>query len=126
MSDFYRSKSFIKLRDQWRERLRQDGFDDLEDRNENLKCHDTRTISFDNQEHICDFFIRLDHFMYYYPEMDLTERKILELYSQGIYIRNIQKSVLISESKIRRIISKYKKILVAVNRLILNTDFPSK
>jgi len=124
MSQFYRTKEFHDLSKEWRARLIESGFEDLEDAQENLKSKDKRTIAYENQDEIREFFLRLDHFMYFYPEMPRFERTVMELYSQGVYIKTIVKRVRASDKKVRNVVSRYKKLILAINRLLLNTDFP--
>ena len=120
MDEFYKSKEFQKLNRKWRKKLKSKGFDDIEAANKPVK-QDVRT--FKNIEETQSFFIMLDHFLYCYPDMPKEERKVMELYSKGVYIKNISTAVNASYSKVQKIIYRYEQIVRAVNRFILNTDF---
>lgn len=123
---FYKDPEFKQLADQWRERLSEEGFDDLEDLKENLKNPDIRSLGFQDQHNVCGFFLRLDTLLYHYPDCPRFERRVLELYSAGVHIKNIVKAVKGSDKTVRRVVMRYKKLILAINRMILATDFTPK
>lgn len=120
-----RSKDFKRLRDEWTKKLAESGFSDLEDKKGNLKQYDIRTISFQNRDEICAFFLTLDHLMFHYPEMPQDEKAVLALWTQGIYATEIARRLSFGRTKVKLIIGRYKHLIVAINRLFQSGDhFP--
>lgn len=118
MADFYRSKEFKKLSQAWRKRLKEDGFEDIE----NAKNIPKQFSSHDSEE-TRNTFIQLDHFLYYYPDMPRQERRVMELYSNSVMVKDIMRRISRSRSTVQRIIKRYKSLLIAINRMTLETDF---
>lgn len=121
---FYESPAFKELEKVWREKLKQSKFPDIEDSKERLKNPDNRTIAYENQDKIRDFFLSIDSFIAHYPDMPKFERKVMELYSRGIFIRSIVKQLRSSDKHVRNVIKRYKGLIMAVNRLYAHTEFP--
>lgn len=112
MSSQFRQQKFRDLQSQWYEKLKESGFNDIENKKEKLKEYDRRTISFDNRDIIRDFFIRLDHFVTNSSNIPKLHRQILELYSDGRYLGEIAKQVRCSRSKIKLVVYHYKKLII--------------
>lgn len=123
MKKFYQTQEFRELQEKWRRKLKQSGFDDLEN-GDFFRAHDIRTAAWANQNDIRDFFIALDHLMTHYPEMPPFERKVMELYSRGIYVKTIVQKTRKSDKTVRNVIKRYRDLLRAIGRLHLPTDFP--
>lgn len=103
-------KDLNKLKDHWYKILKQDGFNDIEDKRQNLKQYDRRTQSFDDRQDIMDFFLRIDHYLAV-TEVSPLERKILELYTRGVYVKDIALQINRSRQTVHRIIAIYKNIV---------------
>jgi len=93
----------------WYNKLKAEGFVDIEDSRQNLKQHNTRTIAYRNQDIILDFYLKLDKFLNERTDLKATHRKILELYSSGAKIIVIARQVRLSRMSIYRIITRYKR-----------------
>ncbi len=106
-----------KLKAEWDLRLKQDGFNDIEDARGNLKVHNRRTIAFDFRDDIRDYFIALDHYITRHEE-DIASKipnmhlQILKLHSSGMHNCEIQKVVKYGQTKIKKILRHYKKIIL--------------
>lgn len=107
---FYQTKEFKALDAEWKAKLEEEGFQDLEKRKD-FSQWNRRTIAYQNSETIRDFFIRLDHFLTEHPEIPDLHRKILSLYSEGRIVRHICRLVGRSYTTVRNIIRKYKAML---------------
>lgn len=105
------------LQAQWDQILKEAGFKDIEDRRGNLKKHDTRTIAYQNQSKIREFFLKLDHLLTIYHEMPRFERQVLERYSQGYHIKQIVKETHASDRHVRNVIDRYHGLIAALMRL---------
>lgn len=95
----------------WEERLKKEGLV--------LKEPSTRNKRFGSQEQTREFFLTLDAFLTHYPELDLFERKVLQMYSNGNSIVEINKKLKhTSKIYIERTIKRYSQIIVVIQRLI--------
>lgn len=104
---FYQRPEFLSLNKKWNQKLANSGFDDIEDKNENLKNPNIRTQSWDNRDQILEFYLALDEFLNL-NEIPGKHRKVLEMYSQGIYLKEISVKVSMSYAWVRLIVEKYK------------------
>lgn len=108
---FYERPDFTELNRHWKKRLKKAKFPDIEDHWENLKSHDRRTQIFDDRDSVLSFFQALDEFILL-GEMPSMHRKLLSLYSDGIYINEISARLNISERWVLKIIKKYKLLIL--------------
>lgn len=108
---FYQTPHFRALEKEWKKKLEQEGFRDQEDGHENLRNHDTRTIAFQNREAISSFYTALGHFLSQ-ERLPRRDRRILELYRQGEWIKSICERVQASDSTVRNTIRHYRKKLL--------------
>jgi hypothetical protein len=106
---FFKTQEFLSLQKEWREKLSRGGFADIEDPKGHLKTPDRRTIGFQNRDRIRDFFMDLDHYLTEHPEIPAEHRSVLEMYSEGFYLVHISKECKMSLTKVKVIISTYKK-----------------
>ena len=120
---FHKTPDFRELERIWRRKLKQDKFQDIEDRKERLIEKNKRTIAYENQELIRDYFLDLDHFMTHFPEMPKFERQVMELYCRGIYICDIAKQTRVKRLKVFRIVRRYKDLIIAINRLYASIHY---
>lgn len=111
MSSPFRHPKFRELQSRWYDKLKESGFNDIENKKEKLKEYDRRTIAFDNRDAIRDFFIRLDHFITKSHTLPPPHKKILELYSNGLYLSEIAQQMNCSRSKIKLVVYHYKKLI---------------
>lgn len=100
-----------RLKQEWYNRLANEGFVDIEDKKGNLKYHDIRTIGFTNRDAIMSFFIRLEGYLEAHDDIPPLHRQILKLYCDGAYQIHIARVVNRSTRTCRRIVTKYKKII---------------
>lgn len=106
-------KGFKALKADWDEKLRKNGFVDIEDSFGRLKQHNTRTISFDFRDDIRDYFIALDHYVTdHESQIPTTDLRILKLHSAGIHRREIQKLMKLGETKVKKILRHYREIIL--------------
>jgi Mor family transcriptional regulator len=101
-------KDFLAIQKEWAKRLRESGFNDIEDFKGRLKSPDKRTIAFQNQERIREFHIQLADYLATFAVPEL-HKQILEMYTQGEYAVRIAKKLNYSERWIRKIIKRYQK-----------------
>jgi DNA-binding NarL/FixJ family response regulator len=101
---------FPRLQREWYDRLKEDGFQDIEKPNGEMKRKNIYTISFQNRERIREFYTALGYFIHnqegVLPDLDM---KILTLYCEGMYIKNIALQVERTPKTIYNIIKKYQK-----------------
>jgi hypothetical protein len=106
------------LRSQWYQKLKDEGFKDIEDSKGRLKRHDTRTIAFENRELIRQFHMDLASYLDSQPDISQTEYRVLELYSQGSRIIKIAELVNRHKSTVHTIIKNYKTLRFHLSRKI--------
>lgn len=94
----------------WYDKLKDDGFKDIEDSKHRLKYKDSRTQSFKDQDVIKNFFLDLDYYLST-QEIKPLHRKILELYTEGIFITEISKRVDRCVRQVKYIIAHHKEII---------------
>jgi len=113
---FYDSPEFKALDAEWKKKLADSGFEDLEDAQENLTAPNNRTVAFQNRDLILDFFVKLDHYLTNTKDKIKPEhRKILELYAKGTYVsgkNGIIEQTGYSKRGIEYVIARYKKIVL--------------
>jgi DNA-binding NarL/FixJ family response regulator len=110
MANSYKTKEFKNLQSKWYAKLAKEGFKDQEDAKENLIQQDRRTIAFDNRDMLRDFFLSLSAYLVH-NRVPTRDRKILELFSQGIHIKGkngIVEKTGWSDKTVRNVIKSYK------------------
>lgn len=107
-------KDEARIQAEWYEKLADEGFVDIEDKKGNLKQYDRRTIAFENREIICEFFVRLDHYLTQNPNIPEPEKSILILYSEGLYATQIQRKLKVDQWSVKRVIRNYKQIILSI------------
>jgi hypothetical protein len=116
---YYETQKFIALHAEWLERLKADGFKDIE-KGDSIQGYDRRTIAFDNREELFSFFTRLDHFLTEYPEISSLDRQILTLYSAGRFLRDISRAAGCSQSTAKTIIKRYRTNLDSIELSLIH------
>lgn len=97
------------------QKLKDSDWDDIEDLKGRIKPHDRRTSIFDDREEIREFFLTVDSFLNHAAQLPEEHRLVLELYSQGLHIRQIAFKLECGRTKIHGIIKYYKQVLLASN-----------
>jgi hypothetical protein len=98
----------------WYRKLKKAGFSDIEDSKERLKSKDTRTKAFQNQDAVRVFYADLDHYILTQETMlDPVHLRILQLYSEGMYVVRIALAVGLSRSRVNQILLQHRKIIKA-------------
>lgn len=118
MSNFWESKKFKALEVQWKKKLDDSGFEDIEEPNGNLKIHNRRTIAFLNRDTISTFYYKLDSFLTNTKKLPATHRKILTLHSRGIHVKGsdgIAVQVKKAPITVYRVIRKYKQLILSLS-----------
>lgn len=109
---FFDTDQFKALEKEWYDKLKANKFDDLEDSRGRLKQDDQRTIGFENREAIDAFFSELGEFLATH-RVSRDDRRVLMRYCQGKWQTQIAEATGFSYSKVKKIISKYKKLILA-------------
>lgn len=112
---FWKSPSFKSLNREWRDKLIASDFKDIEDENGNLAQKDHRTIAFASPECTEAFYSALDEYLNTSKQITLRDRKILELFSMGVYITGsvgIVAQTGWSDRTIRYVIAKHKPLFL--------------
>lgn len=100
MSSPFRSKEFQKLREEWNERLRSDGFKDIEKADKKtgeLKLSAWDSHYFQARYDVDMFLIKADYYLKAYQFLHLykfktqTDRHVWRMHSEGIGLRDIAK-----------------------------------
>jgi len=78
MTKFYATKSFKTQNDEWRAKLKESGFEDIECSRGHLKQHDRRTIAFQNRDTIAAFFSRLGEYLNEKKEVVVNDKKLVK------------------------------------------------
>lgn len=100
------------MKKKWYQRLAQEGFVDIENEKEQLKQYDRRTIAFENRDEIREFFMNLDSYLTHHPEIPSLHQKVLTLYSEGYYLKDIRAICQLKEWKLKKIIQDYKRMIL--------------
>lgn len=115
MPKFYQNSAFRKLNRKWREKLKNNGFEDHENRSGNLRQHDRRTVAWEHRERISTFYSLMQDVLRE-EKLNRRDKKILGLYVEGITIggpRGIAAQVDLPARWVKEIVSKYKKIALS-------------
>lgn len=123
MGNLTEAASLAKEKTKWRKKLIESGFEDQEDFSRNLSHPDLRTNSFEMRDKVLEFYLSLDCLLAHYAAMPKFERKVIELYTQGIMVTKIVKNLKCSEKTARMVIKRYKGLAMMVGSILemLNT-----
>lgn len=104
-----------ELKSEWYRKLKADGFKDIERPDNSLKEYNSRfarrSKAFQNHEMIREFFLKLDLYLVSHNDIKPLHRKILQMYTEGIFIIEISRRVKRSYTTTRDVIRKYKKLI---------------
>lgn len=96
------SKEFKKLQEKWYGKLKRSGFEDIERSDESLKKWSLMFVTDDSteitREAKTEYYRAAGHFLHDHQFDSTTEKRIWELHSSGLSIRNIVK-MLTKENK---------------------------
>lgn len=96
MVRFFRTPEFIELKDQWYQKLKEEGFEDLEDESQYIKkiqhLHFFRWTPLKIQTQR-DYYIHCEYFLNSHSFKKEQHRKIWELYTKGVPFRKISEKV---------------------------------
>lgn len=99
------------LAKEWREKLADSGFSDIEDDKGRLKSHNTRTSIYETRDATAAFYGLVDAYLTT-AQLTRLERRILELYSNGEHIKNIAFDVYRSDAYVKNCIYKHRDIIL--------------
>lgn len=109
---FWDSSNFKRLNKAWREKLKESGFEDEEDEKGNLKSKDSRTALFKSRECTEEFYTCLAYYLNHSTNISDRDRQILNLYADGLMIKEIVYALGWSDRTVRNIISHHKVIFL--------------
>jgi hypothetical protein len=93
----FKTKDFKALQKKWEERLKKEGFEDIERKEGRLKSGSVENVRYlytTEQFNIKEEYYRLaGQFLHEYKFKSSVERKIWELHSEGMSVRNIIKKL---------------------------------
>lgn len=110
----FKTKKFQKQVDHWKQVLKDTGFVDIEDDHGNLKTGEMRTNALRSPDKTLRFFLTLDHFMMCYPQMPRFEKKVMQMYSDGMHLKKIKAKTKATFWRIKSIIKMYKYLVLAI------------
>lgn len=99
------------LQAKWYKILKKDGFNDLENVRNGMKSWSALNINtarFHDREAVLEFFLKLDSYLSHTKNIKPLHRKILELYSAGLYHQQIADKVNRTKHRIRQILAQHK------------------
>jgi DNA-binding NarL/FixJ family response regulator len=111
---FFQTKAFKKLEAEWRQKLKDDGFDDIERLGGELRKNNPRLISFapPARQVLAEFFRSLEHFLTNTKGIPRRDRKILSLYVKGNKPKQIREITGLSDSTVRGTFRAYRRKLL--------------
>lgn len=119
MPKFYQTQKFKELEQRWREKLKKEGFEDLEyNQNRNhsrLRGKNKRTIAFQNRERIRTFYLLLEEVLRK-ERLPKRDRKILELLVKGVPQvgkDSISSRLQLARSHIHRCVTYYRRMIIS-------------
>lgn len=112
MMNSFSTKSFKKLKSEWYSKLKENGFNDLEDSKGNLTKKETRTIAWKNREMIRDFYLNVGKYLNSEADISSRDRLILYLWTNGRYQSDISNILGVSHHIIQKVVRKHTKIVL--------------
>lgn len=100
--------NFKRLQQKWYQKLRAEGFQDIEDKKVS-KRPDTRYKRFMFPQKTLNFYLSLDEYLTTHQDIPMLHRHILERYSNGVKIIHISTEIEKEYEMVRAIIRKYKR-----------------
>lgn len=104
--------SYQALKAEWDAKLKDSGFEDIEDSKERLKTPDRRLISFGNRETLLNYYLALDSYLNTKTDLPDRDRRILELHSAGIHLKQIALKTEVPYRTVKWLIAKYRNIIL--------------
>lgn len=88
MRKFWATLEFKELNEEWRARLEESGFKDLESPKSHLKQHNRRTIAFDNRDALQNFYTKFEHYLTHQAQtIPGKYMQVLSLYVNGVKVK---------------------------------------
>ena len=116
---YYESKKFKQLQDKWYKKAEKSGFEEQEDVNSSRELmkewhssHFMKDIVVDKYEDQQRFFELARQLLHIYPFRTNKDRRIWELFSDGIMIRGISREVHLSEYRIKKFTDELCKLII--------------
>jgi hypothetical protein len=108
------SRIFKALQDEWYEKLKNAGFNDIERSFEFHSKIFQQKIERHNVmvKENSDYYVKAVEFFYIYDFENLRDKQIWLLHANGDSIRKIGSVIKLEKSQVHRLISKYKKIML--------------
>lgn len=104
-----KKQNYKEIAKEWNKKLAEEGMP------EEPLVHNTRTIAWENQDKIRDFFLKLDTYLTNTQGIKLKYRRILELWSEGkASITDIANEVELTERQVFKVIKKYKALILSL------------
>ena len=120
MPKYYNTPEFKALSQEWQQKLRAEGFSDIENTTPKAYMHQSgqprrELVSTQNARRLRDFFAKLDGYLSdSTTKLPPVDRLMLELWSQGRHIVDIAQECQCNERTVRRRLARYKKIVLAL------------
>lgn len=103
--------SFKELQRQWYDKLKSEGFVDIEDARY-PKRPDTRTLLYKNHDKVLYFYLKLDDFLTNTQRIPKKHRRILQMHSAGIKTVKVAERMQMAYECVRAIIRKYRALIL--------------
>jgi hypothetical protein len=108
MRKFYETKEFQKLNDEWKARLKDDGFVDLEDQWGFIKWDGCEKESLKYWERVRDFYMKMGFWVTNQKKLPRKHRKVLTLLCDGKSPREIGESLKMPRVTVNKIFQRYR------------------
>lgn len=108
---FYETKSFRRLNAEWREKLKESGFKDLEDAanpDRPIEPFNVRTARWEDREAVQKYFRQADDYLRLATFKTKAERRIWELHCSGLTTYQIARKLNRSEFGVRYHVNKHR------------------
>ena len=115
MAKFWESKEFKDLNKEWKQKLADSEFKDIEDDKERLDVKNDRTQNITNFEQTLEYFSAFNEYLNTQKAISERDRKILELYVDGVFVtgkNGIVEQTGWSDRTVRSIIYKHKEQII--------------
>ena len=107
-SKFYQTDKFKRLEAIWKAKLKRCGFQDIENANGTVKNKNIRTQAYRQQEDLVRISSALGSYIYRQDiKLKRKEKKVLDLFSQGFYRKEIMKQTGLSHTTVWQIRQKH-------------------
>lgn len=112
MSKPFNTEKFKKLNESWQTKLKENGFEDIEDSKGRLKQYDRRTQAWENRDSVEEYYNLLGDYLNKMDDLQRLDRKILESHLDGLKYETIAFEVYRSVAHVKNTIHKHRKIIL--------------